>query len=684
MKKGFFIALCFFINITSSILADDDLLKLAESGNPEAQYKVAAMYASGKIGNKSEDDKKKVFYWLEESASQNYLKAQEILCSKYYERNEFEKSWKWTNIALKNGSNVAKSVMAGFLMNGNGGFVPINKTKAIALAKECPNEVISKSILCEMYASGWIDTEPDLKKAMTIAEELSKKNYYAADLYKSMILRNSPDRKATESILAMLKSFEKAMELNKYSYEIKSAYVNFAISVLPFYNDLKGNIENVINELINANEAIGYYCKYYYEYKINQNRKSSQKYLFKAADMYCPESYFEAYFTYLLNNSDEDLKKARKIAEKALKCQDPECLNKFIVFFNTIEKNEQLRKVIGEAYIDGFNSLKNIKIAADNGDPAMMYLYSKLTTDKSENKKYLIGAANRGFEYACGDVSLALLKTDPEKAYKLAYSVSKSMQIASPEVFYVLGICSLAGKGCLKNVLFGLEQLDRAVSEGISNKAKIIKTIYDGYCNIDENEYLKKDKNLTSENTKIRKQSDIYLWGTAYMEYASDDEKQKFDEISKNLLPEAIRIGKIKIRKNSLSKINPESLNRIDSHKLIVLGKVFSDAPIEKINDYVNKIIYNSLFVLYGKKDDSGKKSNIPDECYDNLKKLTMAIEMYNMDHMNEMTTLDLKELRKNNVYLRGDLNKSDPECSYSIEYSKDKVIVHCSKHGSM
>ena len=155
--------------------------------------------------------------------------------------------------------------------------------------------------------------------------------------------------------------------------------------------------------------------------------------------MYCPESYFEAYFSYLLNNSNDDLKKARKIAEKALKCQDSECLNKFIVFFNTIEKNEQLKEVIGEDYIEGFNNIKNIKIASDNGDSAMMYLYSKLTTDKIESKKYLIGAANKGFPYACGELSLTLLKTNPEKAYKIAISASKSIEITSPEVFYVSG-----------------------------------------------------------------------------------------------------------------------------------------------------------------------------------------------------------------------------------------------------
>ena len=80
-----------FLNFNNIILADEALLKQAESGDAEAQYKVAALYASGKLGNKTEEDRKKMFDWLEKSANQDYLKAQEILCKQYYDREEFEK-----------------------------------------------------------------------------------------------------------------------------------------------------------------------------------------------------------------------------------------------------------------------------------------------------------------------------------------------------------------------------------------------------------------------------------------------------------------------------------------------------------------------------------------------------------------------------------------------------------------
>ena len=673
----------FFFLFSNLAFANDALLKQAESGNPEAQFKVAAMFALGKLGNKTEEDKNKMFYWLEKSASQNYLKAQEILCKQYYERCEFEKSWKWTNIALKNGSNVAKSVMAGFLMNGYSGVVPIDKTRAIALARECPNEIISKCILCEIYTNGWLDVKPDLNKAMVLAEDLEKRNFYAVDIYKTMIKRQDPNINSSEYINLMINSFDKAIEKNKYSYELKAAYIYFLLDLLSYYNSLKSKIEKYLDDFVRAEIPLGLYCKYLYELKINQNKKIGEKYLYKAAEKYCPESYFDAFMAYLKMNGDDNINKAREIAEKALKCQDPDCLSKFIVFFNTIENNKELREVVGKAYIEGFNSLKTIKLAADNGDSKMMYLYSKLVDDKTEKEKYLIGAVNRKYQLACGDYAFSILKTNPEKAYKLAKSSINKFINDSPEILYIDGICALEGKVCEKNILYGLEQLGKSVDLGISNKAQVIKKIYETYSNIDEKEYLKEDDSLTNESLNFRKQMDIYNWGKKYMEFASDDEKRDFDEVSKNIDSKVINICEHKF-----NMINQVKKGKIINNQIILLqlrefGKVFENISSDVINTYVNNNLYKSLFELYGKKNQQKDENNIPDECSDNLRKITIAVEMYNMDHIKFMTTLNLNELKREK-YLRGELNDTDSECSYSIVSSEGDVVIKCRKHGSL
>ena len=667
-----------FLNFNNIILADEALLKQAESGNAEAQFKVAAMYASGKLGNKSEKDKKIMFDWLEKSANQGYLKAQEILCRQYYDRNEFDKALKWTNIALKNNSKVAKSILAGFLMNGNGGLIPVNKTKAIALAKECPDEVISKTIFCELYSRGWFDIEPDLEKAMTIAEELSQKHYYLADLYKSAINRLKPDVNVHDMILDHIQSFNKAMEMNKYSYEVKGSFVNFASSLISIYGDLKDRIKEIADELIKADKAVGYYCRYIYELSVSQNSKIAEKYLLKAADMNWPDSYFEAYKAYLRRNSDEDLNKAKEIAEKALKCQDPDCMSDFIVFFNTIEKNKELREVVGQAYIEGFNSIKNIKLAADNGSEKMMYLYSKLTTDNSEKEKYLIGSANLRYPYACGELAYKYLKTNPEKAYKIIKS-RRVNNYDSPMNYLVEGICALEGKGCEKDVALGLEKLGEAVYDGIENKQQILKILYESYCNISDEEFFKYLKCYPMDEVKEIRESNIYLWGKQYMEYASNEEKIKFE--SNNFSPRAKKIAERKLERRIRSSgvfNSPDERNQLNE-----FGKVFSDVSQDAINTYVNKDSYPYLFELQGKKNVSAAQTDVPDECYDNIKKLSSAVSMYNMDHVDLMETLDVNRLKRDR-YLRGDLNETETGCSYFIEKTDGKYIVNCSKHGSL
>ena len=63
-----------------SELSFDELLKQAESGDVEAQYKLALRYhrADG-----VEEDFEKALYWYEQSANRGYLNAQAWLGSNY-------------------------------------------------------------------------------------------------------------------------------------------------------------------------------------------------------------------------------------------------------------------------------------------------------------------------------------------------------------------------------------------------------------------------------------------------------------------------------------------------------------------------------------------------------------------------------------------------------------------------
>lgn len=311
-----------------------------------------------------------------------------------------------------------------------------------------------------------------------------------------------PGFSTSDYIDAIIEAFEKAIQLNKFSYMAKSAYVDFAIDIFQYRSGLKNKIEEYTDDLMQANKPLGFYCNFLYESKIKNNRTIAKKYLLEAADGYCQESYFEAYNAYLEKNDEESLSKARNIAQKALKCQDPDCLKNFIVFFNIIENNEVLRNVVGEAYIEGFNSIETVKKAADNGSSEIMYLYSKLTTNNTEKERYLKGAVNKHLNYACGELAFNLLKTNPQKAYDIIKTSINKYINDSPQIYYVDGICAIEGKVREKDIYYGLGQLGSAYSSGMEDNSLLLKTLYEGYCNIDDKEYLKLNNSLTSEKLK--------------------------------------------------------------------------------------------------------------------------------------------------------------------------------------
>ena len=69
--------------------------------------------------------------------------------------------------------------------------------------------------------------------------------------------------------------------------------------------------------------------------------------------------------------------------------------------------------------------------------------------------------------------------------------------------------------------------------------------------------------------------------------------------------------------------------------------------------------------------------------CYSNIRVISGAMEMYNMDHDTMMTTLDLNTLQEQN-YLKK-INPPDDGCEYHSQGNfTDNGYVYCSKHGDI
>ncbi len=81
-----------------------------------------------------------------------------------------------------------------------------------------------------------------------------------------------------------------------------------------------------------------------------------------------------------------------------------------------------------------------------------------------------------------------------------------------------------------------------------------------------------------------------------------------------------------------------------------------------------------------------GRAKNIAREksCSANIRVLTGAVEMYNMDHSTMMTTLDMQTLVKEK-YLKGVVEGVEPGCEYySIGDLTQDGVIACKKHGKI
>ncbi len=470
MKKVILLVAFFSFLYISTSIANEALLKEASAGNAEAQFKVAALYATGKLGNRTPEDRKKMFEWLEKSAEQNYLKAQETLCKQYIERCNFSGAYKWAKKAMEQKSNVGKAVMAYLLFFGEN-VVPIDKTKAYSLIKECSSEPLAKTLLGMFYTQGWFDFEADFNKAERLAKEAIDKNCSKGYVLLWSIYFKEYFKNRDEKILQKLnEAVENGMKKNPFDIEIKLGYASNLIMISNSEEDHKKGI-NIINEGLNLGIKEASTLLYAHELTNNKDPKKAFEYLEKNAEDYCSDNAMILFELYVMGENasgvktEKNPKKAREIALKAISYNNPKFLEKYIPMYKMALLNADFKKTLGEAFIEDFDCDKYIKVAADNGSPAMMYLFSKILAKYEDKLKYEIGSANSGWADAQGMLSVHYFI---EKQYDdTFYWAKKANDNGSPLGTNNLGQCVFFGYGeCEKDEEKGLNLILNSISMG--------------------------------------------------------------------------------------------------------------------------------------------------------------------------------------------------------------------------
>ncbi len=474
MEKLLGIILSFSLFIPSFVYANEALIKQAQAGNAEAQFKVAAMYALGKLGNKTQEDRKKMFEWLEKSAEQGFLLAQETLCKQYLDRCDYSKALKWSEKALEKGSKIGKVVKAYILYFGKN-VIPIDKSKAYSLIKECSSEPLAKTLLGYFYLFGWFDLETDFDEAEKLAKEAIGKKCSKAYVLLDTIYRNqyfiASDKK--NIINKMKENVNEGIKQNPFDDELLLCKARFLITLSESSEEQKEGKEILIKLSEKDNKSA---CNILYEYEARENKdyKKALNYLIKASEDYCSEYPYKLFDLYIMGNNNTGIeveknpKKAREIALKVIPYNNIDFLNKYIAIRRMAAQNPNYKEFLGEAYIEDFDCDKYIKIAADNGSPAMMYAYARtLSIEDMEDEeiKYFKAAANMHWGDAEGTMAM---KYYNEKDYDNAYDMAKrAYENKNPTGEYVLGLCVFSGLGnCQEDEEKGLSLILSSIAHG--------------------------------------------------------------------------------------------------------------------------------------------------------------------------------------------------------------------------
>ena len=563
MKKLLGFLLSFSLFVPSFVCADDALLKQAQAGNAEAQFKVAAMYALGKLGNKTPEDREKMIEWLEKSAEQGFLKAQETLCKQYLDRCDYSKALKWSEKALEKGSKLGKSVKAYLLYFGKN-VIPIDKTKAFSLIKECSSEPLAKTLLGYFYLYGWFDFETDLDEAEKLAKEaIGKKCGKAYELLNTIYTnRYFIDSDKKKIINKMKENISEGIKQNPFDDELLFYKARNLVSLSESSEEQKEGKEILI-KLSEKDNKSAYKTLYECELNLNKDYEKAFNYLIKASEDYCSTYPYKLFELYLMGNNNTGIvveknpKKAREIALKAISYNNQDFLEKYIVIKRLADQNPEYKKLIGEAYIEDFDCNKYIKIAAENGSPAMMFGYAKILEKddmEAERLKYYEAAANMHWPDAQGTLAMKYHNDkDFDKSYDLAKKAYENKNIIGE---YVLGLCVFSGLGnCPKDEEKGLNLILSSISHGFDFIAAA--TPFNQYI-VEGNKHFEiyylgqlflKDLD-TSKNAFLVTNINITISDSK--QYLSEEEIEKADKLVNNLVTRRNKSIEILIR-NSLN-----------------------------------------------------------------------------------------------------------------------------------
>jgi TPR repeat protein len=308
----------------------EELIKEAEGGDAEAQYRMGRSYLVGRF---TERDYSEALKWFKKSAEQGNKKAMVWLASSYYKGtygNEvnYDEAFKWyTNADCRSG-------MGKCYFYGHGA------EQSYEMAVKCFTEADDKNMLGECYLNG-LGVERNVEKTIELWEALAEENsshYMYEKLWRLLIdgTKMEPDYKRGFHWLEYSAfadggdpeggNYEARYELSRCYYEgkgvkkdVKRALVLFRSAIALFYKyDGASSISEEPECIINARKIL---VKHGYKTEINKIKKAAE-----AGDVKAMEILKEFNIEFVSKNISTDAASegvSKKASTVTRKCEPP-------------------------------------------------------------------------------------------------------------------------------------------------------------------------------------------------------------------------------------------------------------------------------------------------------------------------------------------------------------------------
>ncbi len=123
-------------------------------------------------------------------------------------------------------------------------------------------------------------------------------------------------------------------------------------------------------------------------------------------------------------------------------------------------------------YLDKYHEVREFQIGSEKGDPASMYGYAKWLLNQKDpaqrEEGYNLARKVAFADYAPGQALYGTLLYEKEDYQNALSWFEKGMLQGNPECEYYIGLMRIEGKGILRNVAQGLDNLRKAASNGNS------------------------------------------------------------------------------------------------------------------------------------------------------------------------------------------------------------------------